>query len=75
MPKKTAVPSDWRITAQLVLSLDPAADLDGAQVVYEAHLARANRNRRVTAAMSGGAPVHGRPFNGVPAVRGLNVLH
>jgi CPA1 family monovalent cation:H+ antiporter len=30
-----------RITAQLVLSLDPAADLDRAQLVYDAHLARA----------------------------------
>jgi hypothetical protein len=38
---------DWRITARLVLSLDPAADLDRAQVVYEAHLARARWMARV----------------------------
>jgi hypothetical protein len=26
---------DWSMTAQLVLSLDPAADLDRAQLVYD----------------------------------------
>src|SRR6266540_606146 len=39
---------DWRITAQLVLSLDPAADLDRAQLVYDAHLAQARRMTRVS---------------------------
>jgi hypothetical protein len=38
---------DWRITAQLILPLDPAADLDRAQVVYEGRLAQARRMTRV----------------------------
>jgi hypothetical protein len=41
------VASNWRITAQLVLSLNPAADLDRAKVVYEAHSARARWMTRV----------------------------
>jgi hypothetical protein len=36
-----------RFTAQLVLSLDPAADLDRAQLVHDAHLARARWMTRV----------------------------
>jgi hypothetical protein len=35
------VESSWRITAQLVSALNPAADLDRTQLVYDAHLARA----------------------------------
>jgi hypothetical protein len=42
-----AAGTDWRITAQLVLSLDPAAELDRAQLVYEAHSARARWMARV----------------------------
>jgi hypothetical protein len=36
-----AAGADWQTTARLVLSLNPAADLDGARLVYDAHLARA----------------------------------
>jgi hypothetical protein len=36
-----------RVTAQLVLALDPVADLDRAQLVYDAHLARARWITRV----------------------------
>jgi hypothetical protein len=38
---------DWSLIAQLVLSLNPAADLDRAQLVYHAHLARARWMTRV----------------------------
>jgi hypothetical protein len=33
---------DWMVTARSVLSLDPEADVDAAQRVYAAHLARAH---------------------------------
>ena len=33
---------DWQVTARNVLSLDPEADVEAAQRVYAAHLARAH---------------------------------
>lgn len=36
-----AMAADWKQTARSVLSLDPDTDVDAAQRVYDAHLARA----------------------------------
>jgi hypothetical protein len=36
-----AMDFDWQVTARNVLALDPAADVEAAQRVYAAHLARA----------------------------------
>ena len=38
---------DWMVTARSVLSLDPEADVDAAQRIYAAHLARAHWMTRV----------------------------
>ena len=38
---------DWKVTARNVLSLDPEADIETAQRVYAAHLARARWMTRV----------------------------
>ena len=42
-----AMDVDWRITARDVLSLDPDADVEAAQRVYEAHITRARWMTRV----------------------------